>query len=1020
MDGQKQKLELLELFQGNHNEAYKNMYQFLNPMIHTFADEKRSHDFLRNVSFMDMDKKELYVVPKERMREFMNLVDVARRENVILHFMEMQKESSGINFGFTLIQRKEERQIKDNLYEKIVDKLVKFIADVCDLGRYFEFKMNEQQLLGRNGGNGAKIEFRFPAYVMIKAKPDIDKIGDNWVYKDRFRVVIPKLDCSARIRKLLLDKIKDKVADYTFGIDSLINENIVDSDSWLSPAPLLGGAYHGESGFTTLKIYDCIIDQRYKIYTKELSGPEMEAVTTHKNLTWLCCSQNYSEEAEGSYTVITKAKYAEQLPVIEYNLLNVIEQDDNIENRISIDAINDIEYGYAAKIISILPENYAFDLVSAKELCRALKSTGETSRGGVENYKRLGEWYFLKNKRTSMEFEEVYNLMLENSRTDSIPVTINTVKHWALRADAGRFREVVEEFIVHEIKKEAMRFKGVLGHYNFARFLYVCFKDEFIFGHDNDGKCEKWYEFINEHKKRVGGELYKWRTDNNPADLHHYITGPLLCLLERAINSIEQDMPIDNQDGTSKLLKGIKKNMERAKSSLTNDSFQTGIIKQARHFFEEKGILDNMDQNHDLFGVHNGIIKVGPQIQLIDGYHEYKISMYSKNRYVEMNINDWRVQYLLRVYADIFIEPDAFEFAMIFACTGLDHRETSGILFILHGGGANGKTCYFKITNNTLGQQYCQMLKTQLITGDDEKANEANAAYMQLKSKSWGYMDESKRGVVINGSRFKQIFSPGMQNARALYGNQENFKNTANIAFGTNFEPIFNTSDHGTWRRILKYNCKSKFTDAPNAENQNEKKKDKRIELEVPVSEQFMEANLGIFGYFYKIYATKYEYDLEKIPIPTIRRETEEYRNKNDKLNKFIVEMFVRSPNAEHIPLDNVAARYEDHAKRYRYDCGAIDDIVEELRNSRVAKNIIKRNNRSYLEGFRIKARVEDPLEAGETNFIDDDLVADVAVGDGAVATSHDYVDNMIRSLGGNIIDFAKHPWNTQRNHAYV
>ncbi|QJX70875.1 hypothetical protein F-liban_106 [Faustovirus] len=1014
MDTQKQKLELLELFQGSHNEAYKNINAFLTPMMHTFTEEKRSHDFLREVSFMDMEKKELYVIPRERMREFMTLADMARRENVILHLMEMQKESSGINFGFNVIQRKEERMVKDNLYEKIVDKTVKILADTCDLSKYFEFKTNELQLLGRGQSSNNRLEFKFHAFVMAKAKPDADKIGDQWVFRDRFRVIIPKLECNIRMRKLVLDKLKDKVIDYTFGIDSLINENIVEADSWLSPSPLFGGAYHGESCFNTFKLYECTIDQRYKIYTKEINGPELEAQTLHKNLTWLLCSQNYSEEAEGNYKINVKAKYADNLPNIEYNLMNFVDQEDNIENRISIDAIDDIEYGYAAKIISILPEQYAFDINLALDLCRAIRATGETSKGGVEKYKRLGEWFFTRNKRSKEEFEEIYNIMQQNARTDSIPVTIHSVKHWAMLADYGRWREVIDEFVVHEMKKEAMRFKGVLGHSNFAKFLKIYFSDEFKYDRDNNGKSETWYEFINEHKHRVSGELYKWRTDINPGSLHTYISEVLLSLLERAINSIEQDIPADANDNTSKLLKGIKRNMEKSKQSLTNDSFQNGIIKQAKTKFREQGVMSCMDLERDLFGVSNGIIKVGEEIKLIDGYHEYKISMYTTNRYTPMDINNWRVQYLLRVYADIFIEPDVLVFALIFAATGLDHRETSGLMLLLHGGGANGKTCYFKITNNTLGQNYCQMLKTQLIVGDDERANEANPAYIQLKNKTWGYMDESKRGVVINGSRFKQIFSPGMQNARALYGQQENFKNTANIAFGTNFEPVFNTTDHGTWRRLLKYTCKTKFTDAPNPENQNEKLKDKRIELEIPVSETFMEANLSILAYFYTIYASKYDYDLEKIPIPTIRRETEEFRNKNDKLNKFIVEMFVRSPLAERIPLDNVATRYEEHCKRYRYDCGAIDDIIEELRNSRIAKNIIKRNNGFYLEGFRIRARIEDPLEAGETNFIDDDVV-NVDMQGGPVSTSHDYVDNLIRSLGGNIIDFKTHHYNTNK-----
>jgi phage/plasmid-associated DNA primase len=1016
MDTQKQKLELLELFQGSHNEAYKNINTFLTPMMHTFTEEKRSHEFLREVSFMDMEKKELYVIPKERMREFMHHADSARKENVILHLTEMQKESSGINFGFSVIQRKEERAVKDNLYEKIVDKTVKILADTCDLSKYFEFKANELQLLGRGPGGNSRIEFKFHAFVMIKAKPDADKIGDQWVFRDRFRVVIPKLECNIRMRKLVLDKLKDKVVDYTFGIDSLINENIVDADSWLSPAPLYGGAYHGESCFNMFKMYECTIDQRYKIYTKEITGPELDTLTLHKNLTWLLCSQNYSEEAEGNYKIAVKAKYVDTLPILEYNLMNFVDQEDNIENRISIDAIEDIEYGYAAKIISVLPEQYVFELALATDLCRAIRATGETSKGGVEKYKRLGEWFFTKNKRSKEEFEEIYTLMEQNARTDSIPVTIHSVKHWSMNADYGRFREVIDEFVVHEIKKEAMRFKGLLGHSNFAKFLKIYFSDEFKYDRDNNGKSETWYEFINEHKHRVSGELYKWRTDINPGSLHAYISETLLSLLERAINSIEQDIPVDVNDNTSKLLKGIKRNMEKSKQSLTNDGFQNGIIKQAKTKFREQGVMSCMDLERDLFGVANGIIKVGPEIKLINGYHEYKISMYSTNRYTPIDINNWRVQYLLRVYADIFIEPDAFEFMMIFAATGLDHRETSGLMLLLHGGGANGKTCYFKITNNTLGQNYCQMLKTQLIVGDDERANEANPAYIQLKNKTWGYMDESKRGVVINGSRFKQIFSPGMQNARALYGQQENFKNTANIAFGTNFEPIFNTTDHGTWRRLLKYTCKSKFTETPNPDNQNEKLKDKRIELEIPVSETFMEANLSLMGYFYTVYANKYEYDLEKIPIPTIRRETEEFRNKNDKLNKFIVEMFVRSPLSERIPLDNVAARYEEHCKRYRYDCGAIDDIIEELRNSRIAKNIAKRNNGFYLEGFRIRARLEDPLEAGETNFIDDDVVVIDALPGIANATSHDYVDNLIKSLGGDIIDFSTHPYNANKH----
>jgi hypothetical protein len=169
--------------------------------------------------------------------------------------------------------------------------------------------------------------------------------------------------------------------------------------------------------------------------------------------------------------------------------------------------------------------------------------------------------------------------------------------------------------------------------------------------------------------------------------------------------------------------------------------------------------------------------------------------------------------------------------------------------------------------------------------------------------------------------------------------------------------------DHGTWRRILVYVFKMKFLDKPDPHNEHEYKCDVKLVNEVPYNELYRQAYMSILVYFYEMYRDKYNYNLENIPRNTINVETQNYRDDQDSLEKYISSRvkYIGKTYADsdekvpNISLPDLANKYLEWHRRELGDISeSIKDISREFKKTRLKKYIVTQISESYLVEHRI------------------------------------------------------------------
>jgi phage/plasmid-associated DNA primase len=304
--------------------------------------------------------------------------------------------------------------------------------------------------------------------------------------------------------------------------------------------------------------------------------------------------------------------------------------------------------------------------------------------------------------------------------------------------------------------------------------------------------------------------------------------------------------------------------------------------------------------------------------------------------------------------------------------------------------------------HNTLGNEYCASGKSALLTSPIEKGNEANSAQMQMRGKNYFYFDEFNKCEHLNTARLKMMVNPGWQSGRENYGNQTNFKNTCNPICLSNFDFIIDTTDHGTWRRIYYYHNKVKFCEKPNPDNPYEKLADPRFIDEYANDPMYQQAMLSIMVHYYSILCRDYRGDLKRVPVPTIARETEEFRNRQDSVNRFITQNLVRSPAAEPIAMTTLVGRYIEWYNRTvnpKQHNGL--DIASQFENSRIATSLERRNaDILYLIGHRIRASPDELLQQDEEELSPPPLTTAPVSADSVKANFVGYVMNTERAGG--------------------
>lgn len=913
-----------------------------------------------NTNIINVLERRCYVIPPESLGTFFDKLEKCRRANRSLHYNERQYSPqcthSGLMIDFDRYQSVETPMLQEHHFTA----LSQLVVDL--LNSYIGFK-------------DATI------HVFITRKPAImpapTKTG-QMLYKDGFHMVLPEVMISKGLKKYLIDDIVNKkILSKIFGDIENIEpaEKMLDAASASNPMHFFGNSKVSRPPYRLQHVYN------YRYYYEGMAPCQqsvaLDSIQDH-NLTYelslctqlntICGRPTWLKKMRFDYKPELETRIQVLLEKTQYGLIPDAEIDAN-DTSVDLLCLSDPEARYIRQLLDIIDISYASSYEKWFMVVCAICNTST-------RYKDLAV-HFSHRKPDAWSETEIDRIWEEALRKKHPrPVTKRSIIHWAKTSSPVRFREIQNETYTKLLRNYVFENEGRVEHAMVASLLKNMIGDKFMvdveMADDNGRKIYRWYEFVQDGQSARKGEIYKWRREADPDNIHLYISD----IVTKTYNEILQEIKQQKDDADSaplmKYWHNVEKTFKSYKSKLSDNTFQVNVIRQAQYRFRVRGFLDELDKYEEILGVGNGVLVLGQQAQLIRGFHEYRVSKYTETDYVPYNPNCPYVIELLRVIHEIFPEDDVFNFMLLHGSTWLDACDPACLILLLVGGGQNGKSFWLRMLHNTLGNMYVSSGKIALLSSPNERAESANSAQMQIKDKRGFYFEEANKSEVLNSSRVKLITSPGVQSGRDLHKCQENFRNTCNVVCASNYDYIIDCTDHGTWRRVAYYKNKVKFCANPDPRNPYERKENPNIMRVYPNDARYKQAMLSILVHYSEILRTKYNGDLKQIPVPTIEAETYQFRRRQDTLHRFIMEMIVYSPETEAVPLYTVASRYQEwYAKTVRSVCPDTAEITSQLENSCLAQSFEHRGNGIlFMTKHRVKLTCEDPTMPGERDLV--------------------------------------------------
>lgn len=938
------------------------------------------------------------------------LLEACRAANMAMHFTERQYsnsvKSSGIMLDFDILQPVPESQLTPAVLTSLVRRVSTVLFNTLDC----------------EAATAHVFIIRKPAPVLLPQ-------GETKTYKDGIHLLIPDVWITKPHKEYLAKVLQDGTAIKTaFGslALSMPPEQTLDIGSVRNPVFFFshsktrrGGApppaYFLDSAYeVSARIEDDALD--IDVTALAIDGfraAHAVAPTTKKptergqkiNLVYELSLTFAMTNIGVEQTWLQKRQYFHktaldtkiQFTADRADIAAVAAPTDALQQQLDELVAGSVEARYLMDLLGILDISYATDYLKWFKVLCALAYTNVL-------YKPLAVWFSMRSpeKFSHQAFREKWR-EAKRMRAQPNPLTKRSIVFWAKESSPERFRALQKTNYVAILLTHAYENDGRIEHAMIAKIINSMWSDRFVVDvmkNDQQKRVDYcWYEFVTPGIPHMDGQIWKWRQEFQPDSIHTLMSDelPKLYVEVEAIIKNRRDNAPDG--AAAKFHAEVLKVFKKSKSNLSNDMYQNATVKQARYRFRDRNFAESLDNYPDYMGVGNGIVHIGREPELICTHHELKISKFTKVNYVPFDPANPYIITLLRAVREIYIEPDVFEFMMCFASTAVDGNTKPPILVGKQGGGQNGKTFCAVLTQEVVGDMYGKVQAPTLLTSAREQANQANEAMMALKDTRYNYFDEFNDGDSLNEARVKSIVNPAKVSTRGNYGSQEMLKCTFTLEFLTNHFLQLRSTDHGIWRRIYMYTCKMKFCPNPDPNNPFEKKEDTRFIMEFVKLKEYKEAWLSILVYWHKKLQLFYGGKIAAVPCPTIVRETEIYRNKQDMINCFITTHMVKSPASDRMSLDGLVGRYSEwYTRRTRAQAGTHENIKSQFENSRLAKEFVTEDGvNKYLGGYRVRINLDEPLQPGETS-----LTAVQAAEERAMPpTTFNIYDWLIPGMGG-------------------
>jgi len=339
-------------------------------------------------------------------------------------------------------------------------------------------------------------------------------------------------------------------------------------------------------------------------------------------------------------------------------------------------------------------------------------------------------------------------------------------------------------------------------------------------------------------------------------------------------------------------------------TKLKTTRFKDNVMKECRELFFDENFTKKIDSNKDLIAFNNGVLELIDDFKFRDGKPEDYLSFSTGIDYdparAYYDYAEWpKVDAFMK---QVLPDHEVREYFLKHLATNLVGGNTAQKFHIMTGSGSNGKSMIMNLTSTALGDYACTV-PISLFTQKRKGSGNAAPEVIRLKGRRFVTMQEPDESIALNTGLMKEITSGEKMYARDLFKSGTEFEVQAKFHLACNDKPKINTTDGGTWRRLVVINFTSKFV--PKPMDAHEFPMDESIQFLVQ-SKEWATPFLN-----YLVHVLKDGKGLRKLPAPDkVMEYTSEYRNDNDGIAKFIADKLLPYKEGDEIiPVDKTSLK---------------------------------------------------------------------------------------------------------------
>jgi P4 family phage/plasmid primase-like protien len=319
---------------------------------------------------------------------------------------------------------------------------------------------------------------------------------------------------------------------------------------------------------------------------------------------------------------------------------------------------------------------------------------------------------------------------------------------------------------------------------------------------------------------------------------------------------------------------------------LKKTSFKECVMRECRELFLDEQLAMKLDENKNLIAFENGVFDCST-LEFRDGKPEDYISFSTKITFDQDKHHStyecWgEMEKFLR---SILPNENVRRYFLKHLSTCLSGGNEAQKFHILTGSGSNGKSMLMNLMATAFGD-YCCKAPISLLTQQRNKSAAAAPELVRMKGRRFVTMQEPDEQVPLNTGLMKELASCEKITARDLYAGSKqmiDFDIQARFHLACNEKPKVNTTDGGTWRRLVVIDFPMKFVSEPQGP--------KELPIDESIVQKVISDEWATCFMSYLVHLYREGNGWRKLTPPVeVMAYTNEYKVESDTVARFILE----------------------------------------------------------------------------------------------------------------------------------